>query len=87
MERPASQNHLKAFNADTTDTSSPQQTSTVLEKLRCIFQETSSLYSGLNNENKSVSMHSGVNLFINRKQSQDLPDLELVPLFCEISHI
>lgn len=36
----------------------------LLQKLRCIFQETSSLYRGLNNENKSIIMCSGVNLSI-----------------------
>lgn len=47
MERPASQNHLEAFSADTTDIS-PQQ------KLHRILREVSSLYSGLNNESKCV---------------------------------
>lgn len=63
MERPASQNHLEAFSADTTDISSVR-TGTVLQKLRCIFQETSSSYSGLNNESTSVLMCSDVNLYI-----------------------
>ncbi len=56
MERPASQNHLEAFSADTTDIPSPQKTGTLLQKLHHIFQETSSLYISLNNENKSVLM-------------------------------
>lgn len=63
MERHASQNHLEAFSLDTTDTSSPPKTGTMLQKLHRILQRTH-LCTSRNNEKKSVLMCSSVKLFI-----------------------
>lgn len=59
MERPASQDHLQAFSANTNDMISVNRRGSYT-----VFQETSSFCGGLNNDNKSVIMCSAVNLFM-----------------------